>query len=340
MAPDISPTPTILCHLDHCHNCVSAVNRRRRTSPGTLDLHDHRWHSYYNSCSPFNNASAHIPAPSLRSTYRARPRYSSDAILACVHCRTSFVSGRILRLWEAIKGGGCCIRAVREVQKCVAERSGSSRVFCYRIVSSSLDYKLQLLRKFSFLFLFTTLVFIYYYHCHLAGENAYGISGRRARTNDTDNTYGVAHPISGPAVRNGATEEHQLRSNPSHSHTGLNGHSPTAATQSSAHGHASSSQPRTVNQDDEIGSDMPASPKPYGSGPTNEPVSPISASQFPQPPTSSTPATASSGANLPASGAPSSPPRSPTSPTRPGRPDEYGVEHGSNVGPGADTTRP
>lgn len=199
-----------------------------------------------------------------------------------------------------------------------------------------------MLKHSSLLFLFTTLVFIYYYHCHLAGETAYGISGRRARA-DTDNTYGVSHPISGPATR-GGTEEHQLRSNPSHTHTGLNGHSPTAATHTSTHAsihsNTTSNHPHTLNQDRGLDSDIPASPTTYRSEPTNEPTSPVSISQFPQPPKSNHRATASSGANnVPYSGAPSSPPRSPRSPTRPERPDRYGIEHGSEVGPGADTTR-
>ena len=128
MAPDLSLPSTHPRYFDHCNDRVSTINRWWRASPVTLDLHDNRRYHYHYTYSSSHDAPAYFSAPSLRSTYRTRARYSGDAILACVLRCTSFVSGYFLGLWETVESGRCCVRGVWEVQKCMAKRSGSSSV--------------------------------------------------------------------------------------------------------------------------------------------------------------------------------------------------------------------
>lgn len=212
-----------------------------------------------------------------------------------------------------------------------------------RIVSKWIRDVNCVLTYSSLLFLFTTLMFIYYYHCHLAGESAYGLSGKKtqavASAGTHDDDYGMTSPIKGPAIGGATAEERRRQETPSHIHNGLNGHSPTADAPVLHHGTAATSHPLASHRGAGTESNALGSPVADETEPINDPISPVSVSQFPQPHVSNHRTTTSSGANPPYPMSPSSPPRSPQSPTRPARPDEYGVETGSNVGPGADTTR-
>ncbi|KAF1971357.1 hypothetical protein BU23DRAFT_569873 [Bimuria novae-zelandiae CBS 107.79] len=192
------------------------------------------------------------------------------------------------------------------------------------------------------LFLLTTLVFLYYYHCHLAGQPAWGLPGKGTGTAagvgagggygvEHDTAYGMSEPTRSPAATTSTAQP--LRSSPSHNrgHTGLNGHSPRIDTQGPFHAVGTAPHSPASNHGKGTEASSPVSPIHHVIEMRIEPASPVSISHISRRPSSNRPTTA--GTNPPY---PSTPP---LSPTRPGRHGEYGIESGSNVGPGADTTR-